>query len=94
MDTRISFIEPKKKMESIRNADVIWLAGHVENKRKWMEELSQHAQPGTRILCRTAQGLRALLHEHVTLNRLPAFTKIGMVHPRKMEIESTVLMIR
>ncbi len=94
MDTRISFIETKKVTESIRNADVIWLAGHVENKRKWMEELSEHAQPGTRVLCRTAHGLRALLHEHVTLNRLPAFTKIGMIHPRKMEIESSVLMIR
>ncbi|MEK6970911.1 MAG: nicotianamine synthase family protein [archaeon] len=94
MGGRISFMENKKVVEGIRNADIAWLAGPTENKRKWMEELETHTQPGTRILCRSAHGLRALLHEHVPLNRLPTLTKVGMIHPRKTEIESTVLMIR
>lgn len=94
LGSRISFVEPKKIIESIQTADVVWMSGSVTDKRKWIEELAQVSRPGTRVICRTAHGLRTLMYEHAPLNNLPEFTKIGMIHPRKMEIESSALLIR
>lgn len=94
LNRKISFISTNNLETHAGKADVILLSGSISNKRKILDELSSVTRPGTVMLCRTAQGLRAMLREHVPLNRLQNYTKIGMIHPSKNGIESTAVLLR
>ncbi len=94
LQRKISYISSEQLPTHAAHADIVLLSGSVSNKRKILEELSTVVEPGTVMLCRTAQGLKAMLREHVSLARLPAYTKIGMIHPSKHGIESTAVLLR
>ncbi|MBM3281968.1 MAG: hypothetical protein FJY86_01335 [Candidatus Diapherotrites archaeon] len=94
LSKKINFIGTQQINTHAKKADIVLLSGSITNKRKILEELVNVVNPGTVMLCRTATGLRSLLREHVSLARLPEYTKIGMIHPSKNGIESTAVLLR
>ncbi|MFH0970753.1 MAG: nicotianamine synthase family protein [Candidatus Diapherotrites archaeon] len=91
---KVRFIQQKEIAAHLQKADAVWLGMRLEEKRKCLEEIAPILSPGTRIVCRTVYGLRTLIHEHVSTKGLTHYTKIGTIHPRKMELESSELFIR
>ncbi|QQR92329.1 MAG: hypothetical protein IPJ89_04200 [Candidatus Iainarchaeum archaeon] len=89
------------KIQDIRNlyaqaakANVIFVSRDMNDKVPLINSLAEHLKPGTRVMCRTGFGLRAMLHAHVPHKQLQGFTQMGVLDAGKSSLQSSLCLLR
>lgn len=94
LQSKISIQDIKNIYLQAPKAHALFISRPIGEKAPLINSLTSHLKPGTRVMCRTGYGLRAILHEFVPHKQIQGYTQIGLIETGKSSLQSSLCLLR
>jgi protein-L-isoaspartate O-methyltransferase len=94
MQPHIQVQDIKQIYALAKKSSVVFVSRDMNDKVPLINSLAEHLRPGTRVMCRTGFGLRAMLYPFVPHKQINGYTQMGVLDAGKTGLQSSLCLLR